>query len=359
MEENIITIKQRNEGEANKAFAFLMNKTESELNDRAKRDKGRFKGISASDLEKLSCDVIRDMCSGTPFRPDEVKLVSGAKFPDIMAEKYYGVEVKSTIKDHWTSTGSSIVESTRDKYVENIYMLFGKLGGIPEFKCRPYQDVLSEIAVTHCPRYLINMDLKAGDSIFDKMSTTYDKLRTAPDTIEQVRKYYRQKAKDAGKVEMPWWLGDGGTEDTPVAVNVTLWKNLSVAKQILYTAQMFILFPEVLVSRFDQAALWLCATNGVLNSHFRDIFSAGGAVRNVDGKPLADPLPKVYKTLTSTSAVIKECFKDKDFMDAQVREYNPEILNDGNPYENWIVQITRITHDPRLGLWVEDEATLS
>ena len=56
---------------------------------------------------------------------------------------------------------------------------------------------------------------------------------------------------------------------------------------------------------------------------------------------------------------IKECFKDKDFMDAQVREYNPEILDGGDSYENWIVQITRITHDPRLGLWIEDEATLS
>ncbi len=46
-------------------------------------------------------------------------------------------------------------------------------------------------------------------------------------------------------------------------------------------------------------------------------------------------------------------------MDAQVREYNPEILDGGDSYENWIVQITRITHDPRLGLWIEDEATLS
>lgn len=357
MDENIITIKQRSETDANDAFAFLMSKTESELNDRAKSDGNQFKGISASDLERLSCQVIREMCSGTPFRPEEVKLVSGAKFPDIVAEKYFGVEVKSTVKDHWISTGSSIVESTRDKFVENIYMLFGKLGGAPEFKCRPYQDVLSEIAVTHCPRYLINMNLHKGDSIFDKMGTTYYDLRSSQDSIQQVRKYYRQKAIEDGKVEMPWWLSDGGSEDVTTAVNVCFWKDLTPMKRLKYQAQMFILFPEVLNSDFDRASLWLCTTKSVLNSHMRDTFTAGGTVKKVNGNKLDKPLPQIYKQLVKCARIIKLCFNDTDFINQQVAEFNPEIL-DGNPYERWIVQITQITHSPYLGLWVENEANL-
>lgn len=86
------------------------------------------------------------------------------------------------------------MESTRDKNVENIYMLFGKLGGkTAEFKCRPYEDCLSDIAVTHSPRYLINMELTKEQTIFSKMGVAYDQLRNAPDSIEIVRKYYRKK----------------------------------------------------------------------------------------------------------------------------------------------------------------------
>lgn len=87
------------------------------------------------------------------------------------------------------------MESTRDKNVENIYMLFGKLGGkTAEFKCRPYEDCLSDIAVTHSPRYLINMELTKEQTIFSKMGVAYDQLRNASDSIEIVRKYYREKA---------------------------------------------------------------------------------------------------------------------------------------------------------------------
>ena len=83
------------------------------------------------------------------------------------------------------------------EHVDDIYMLFGKLGGkVPEFKCRPYEEVLCDIAVTHSPRYLINMELSENETIFSKMGTTYDEFRTSADSISQVRKYYRERAKE-------------------------------------------------------------------------------------------------------------------------------------------------------------------
>lgn len=102
-------------------------------------------------------------------------------------------------------------------------MLFGKLGGkYAEFKCRPYQDVLSEITVTHSPRYLINMSLKPGETIFDKMNIPYDKLRTSENSISQVREYYRKKANKND--QMPWWISDNDSE--PINMNLRLWATL-------------------------------------------------------------------------------------------------------------------------------------
>ena len=54
--------------------------------------------------------------------------------------------------------------------IERIYMTFGKLGGNPiEFLSKPYEQCLYGIAVTHMPRYLIDMRLNQGETIFDKM----------------------------------------------------------------------------------------------------------------------------------------------------------------------------------------------
>ena len=69
-------------------------------------------------------------------------------------------------------------------------LVIGKLGGNPpEFRCRPYQEVLYDIAVTHSPRYLINMELQDGETIFDKMKTTYDEFRANENNIAKAREY--------------------------------------------------------------------------------------------------------------------------------------------------------------------------
>ena len=113
-----------------RAFQQLIDSVLVTLNEKAAKEIKRFKGMSPSDLEVEVFQTIKDACGEESFfQKDEVKLVSGMRFPDILVGRNFGVEVKSTNKDHWTSTGSSIVESTRDKDVECIYLLFGKLGG--------------------------------------------------------------------------------------------------------------------------------------------------------------------------------------------------------------------------------------
>src|SRR5699024_11116667 len=113
-------------------------------------------------LEKDVFDMFVELSIGTVFE-DSFVMVSGQRFPDIVAMGYFGVEVKTTKSDNWISTGSSIIESTRVDGVEKIYLLFGKLSRNVEFRSRPYEDCLSDIVVTHSPRYKIDMELEKED----------------------------------------------------------------------------------------------------------------------------------------------------------------------------------------------------
>ena len=81
-----------------------------------------------------------ELAVGTPFE-DSIELIGGQKFPDIIAKKFYGIEVKTTTQNHWKTTGNSVLESTRVDNVERIFMLFAKLASPIEFRCRPYEEV--------------------------------------------------------------------------------------------------------------------------------------------------------------------------------------------------------------------------
>ena len=58
-------------------------------------------------------------------------------FPDI-AMGEYGVEVKFTLNDTWRSIANSVLETQRIDSVKHIYVVFGKMGGIPEVRWGEY-----------------------------------------------------------------------------------------------------------------------------------------------------------------------------------------------------------------------------
>ena len=335
--QSIIAIRKVDVNAADKLFAELMNKTEQILNQRASIHVTEFKKLSPSALEEVSHQTIQLACDNTPFNPNNVILVSGHRFPDIIAEGFYGVEVKSTNKDHWTSTGSSIVESTRIDTVENIYMLFGKLGGNPpEFRCRPYQDVMYDIAVTHSPRYLIDMTLSKGETIFDKLDYPYDKLRTSPDAIERVKQYYKKQAKQQGG-RMPWWIDESDME--PISMNIRLWSTLSASYRDELKAQILVLFPEVVKSDYSNAAMWLASAKGIVDPSFRDRFTAGGKIYVVNGKPTTEGLPKIWKTICNHYHLVKKYLTEDSPILPFIQEYNPDLLKSNDLHKQWIKQI--------------------
>jgi len=134
------------------------------------------KNISPTYFETVVYEKMSDAAKDTNFE-GRIRQTGPHAFPDIVANKFFGVEVKMTLSDHWTSTGNSVLESSRIEDVEKIYIMFGKFGGKLDIKYRLYQECLPEVSVTHSPRYRIKMDLPVGKSIFDKLGIDYNKLR--------------------------------------------------------------------------------------------------------------------------------------------------------------------------------------
>lgn len=259
-------------------FRSLMRRTDKALNADAALHEDYYVQRSGNPLEQDVYKILCDCAKHTPFE-NTIKLISGAKFPDIVADNLYGVEVKSTKANHWTSIGSSILESTRVEGVERIFITFGKLGKPVAFKSRPYEECLSEIAVTHYPRYQIDMELPPGKTIFDKIGIPYDKLRRMENPVKPVAQYYKSQLKPG---ESLWWASDEEAEESSAPAIIRLWSDLSPDEKNFYTVMGYSLFPEILqprsTTKYHRLAIWLVKRHSILNTNIRDQFSAGGQV---------------------------------------------------------------------------------
>lgn len=287
-------------------FKTLMAKTDLLLNQDALSRPNYYASRGGSLLEDDVKNALDESAKGTPFA-GTIEKVSGQRFPDIVAAKLYGVEVKSTKENHWTSTGSSILETTRVSGVERIYMTFGKLGGRPiEFLSKPYEECLYGIAVTHMPRYLINMQLKAGETIFDKMGVPYDQLRKMENPIAPVAKYYRSMLKEGERL---WWTSDSSEET--VSATIRLWKKLPAKEKHFHTIYGCVNYPEVFGGNYDRYALWL-TSQGIVDPHIRDQFSAGGQEEMLLSTGEKIKFPGVYRRIKAYSDLFIQRMRQED-----------------------------------------------
>lgn len=294
-------------------FQKLMADTTAFLNADAKKREEYYCTRKGQLLEKDVFAAISACAKGTPF-DNRIELVSGASFPDIVAKKFYGVEVKSTQQNHWSSIGSSILESTRIPDVERIYLTFGKLSKPIEFISKPYEERMADIAVTHYPRYKIDMNLKSGETIFDKMGVSYEALRKMNNPVEPVSNYYRSKLK---KGESLWWASDNIEEASNGAPpTVRLWSALTAEEKERYRAMGFAFFPEVLKSsshdKYSRYALWLATQEGVIKSNIRDEFSAGGQVSIEISPHVKITMPAAFGRVRKNSEKIKQLISEAD-----------------------------------------------
>lgn len=195
-------------------------------------------------------------------------------FPDIIVEfdacQRYGIEVKSSSSStskNWKINGNSVLGSTKENVLDT-YIVFGKTAiGNQGFRFKRYEDAIANVAVTHSPRYAIDMDISPNDTFFAKSGLTYKQISESDDPIGQITAYFRSQGQKA------WWL----SESTPAAVR--MFSDLSDKEQAELIGYCFAHFPEIFSrspKKFYRCATWLVTERSVVAPSLRDSFTAGG-----------------------------------------------------------------------------------
>lgn len=239
-------------------------------------DTGDLSHVGGVEFEEIVFKHVEKNAVGTIFE-NKIKHTKDREFPDIIDDEYFGIEVKATKRDDWSSLGNSVLESSRGSSTQKIYMFFGKLGGDPDIIYRDYEECLKGIAVTHYPRYQIDMRLPEGSSIFDKMNMTYDEIKSSKNPIVPIRRYYRSLLKEGDSL---WWMdnNDRSLNSSPILKSLG---SLDEDHKNLLFAEIYVRFPEILGSsskKFEKVAGFLVTNHNVISSNLRDAFTANGTV---------------------------------------------------------------------------------
>jgi len=283
-------------------FNALLSSTLEELNSQAVKSPKLISTLAGNKLEPHIGNVMSELSVGTVFE-DSIQVIGGQKFPDIIAQKFYGIEVKTTTQNHWKTTGNSVLESTRVTDVERIFMLFAKLANPIEFRCRPYEECLSEVVVTHSPRYLIDMNLPLGKTIFDKMNTPYDTLRKKKNPLGYVVDYYKSNLKPG---EQLWWIDNNNVSN----ISIKMWKNIDREKQKEIITKIMVYFTEIFGNnsrkKFERIPAWLVTREGIVTPNIRDLFSSGGKSDLLIGTKLYKDIPRIFLNLFNSLTLVIE-----------------------------------------------------
>ncbi|MDD5493755.1 MAG: restriction endonuclease [Dehalococcoidia bacterium] len=197
-------------------------------------------------------------------------------FPDIAVGEF-GIEVKFTINDTWRSVANSVLETNRINAVKTVYIVFGKMGGLPDVKWGAYEKSVMHVRTSHVPRF--EVEIGASKSLFEKMEVSYDDFRVSE--MHEKMRYIRQYAHGRLKAgERLWWLEDATGEEHTLPIQARLYTKLSLEEKIKLRAEAILLCPRIVESgrsknKYDDVALYLITYHGVLCHQARDLFSAG------------------------------------------------------------------------------------
>jgi len=288
-------------------FLSLLTHTKSNCINQLRTLGDQVVKVNGDEFETLVYNNSLKAAVSTEFEGHVIQTGSHA-FPDIVAKKYFGLEVKVTKDNKWVSTGNSILETTRVEGVERIYMFFGKLAGGVDIKYRPYQDCLYDIGVTHSPRYKIDMDLAEGHSIFDKMGLPYDVLRKEKNPIGKIKDYYRAQLQDGEEL---WWI-DTQVEEKAVSPIIKPFRMLDKEEKEKFRAEAMIFFPEIFgksQTKYERPAAYLITNYNSVSSNIRDIFTAGGQMTIfINGVEVL--IPQIFYNLMEKAKEIQDMIEN-------------------------------------------------
>lgn len=269
------------------------------------------------------------------------------KFPDVIIntnDGKFGIEVKSSKSKNWETLGGSINESTKVSGLDEIFILFGKnINNQINIKVKAFSQCVKSVAVTHSPRYLIDMDLEDGTDIFSQLNTSYEEVCATTSPFDIFKEYFKNKAKKSNTKF--WFLSDDENERDSEAYQELEWKffnRLSNEEKMELISEAIILYPVDLFGYsktvYDNSNLFFLGRNIISNS-MRDNFTAGGQF-NVCGYKVPqkyslllnkDYLEIIHKLLTNVPTIeMKQVYETENIQHIRgkwFREINQALEN--------------------------------
>ena len=261
---------------------------------------------SGEDFEVCVVDAINAVLAESNITAIVHYTPGGHAFPDIVIEflngEKYGIEVKSsssTSSKSWKINGNSVLGSTKEDVIDT-YIIFGKTAiGNQSFRMKRYEEAVANVAVTHSPRYAIDMDISPEETFFAKSGLTYKRISDDENPIGLITSYFKSQGQRA------WWL----SESSPAAIR--MFSDLSAKERNTLIGYCFAHFPEVFSSnrnKFSRCAMWLATEHSVVSSSLRDNFSAGGKFEFLQyGR-----IPQIFDALIECKQYVIDALSDAD-----------------------------------------------
>ena len=275
--------------------------------------------------------------------PWKIEYISGHKFPDIVArineKQALGIEVKtiSTRNKSWKVMGGSIMESTRIPDVSRIHIFCAKQKPF-KIKYKPFEECVENVAVTHSPRYMLDMEASEQDSLFSKLGKTYEEIRQMKNPFDAFKDFIvKQRKSNLKKRKVDddfWWyspnsnqinsleLEDQKFANEMVGLEMQFWNQLTRKEQHFLRAYLLTSFPNIIEGNYNDASRWLLQTQGVINPSFRDTFSAGGR------QDLAGiRVPKIIYNIASWKDDLINIFNEKELPQQHFEHWKTRVLS--------------------------------
>ncbi|WP_386683067.1 hypothetical protein [Loktanella sp. R86503] len=208
-----------------------------------------------------------------PARDEQVQA-----FPDIVIGNF-GVEVKATESDSWRCIANSVSEGKRSAAVDNIYIMYGKMGGTPQVMFADYGNSIIHVRTSHVPRFEI--EIGSERSLFDQIGTTYEDFRKLDmhDKMTHIREYARGRLNEGERL---WWLEDKPEDEQThtLSMEIRLYMDLPQDEKRAIRAEAVLLCPQVCGGgrqrrKYTDPVSYMMSYRGVLCPQARDLFSAG------------------------------------------------------------------------------------
>jgi len=263
-------------------------------------------------------------------------------FPDIAIGEF-GIEAKFTTNDTWRSVANSVLERNRIDEVKKIYLVFGKMGGIPEVRSGQYEKCVMHVRTSHVPRFEVEIYPEPEQSLFEKMGISYDQFRISPMEAKMgyIRDYARGRLKDGERL---WWLEDNPESDHTLPIQARLYTKLAKSEQTRLRAEAILLCPQVVKSgnardKYEDVAMFLLTYHGVLAHQVRDQFSAGSVANPKNDDAGGIYIQRALKLLEQEMLDAAQRMDDDLFI-----EYWGESVPPPERIEKWLQKADAMAH---------------